>query len=168
MCFILNFFTSFELMKDLKEKNIAATGTVRSNRMNSCPIKSDNEMKKEHRGAFDYCFDVKNQIFGVVWKDNNCVKMLSNHQALQPLQKVSRWSRTEKKQVKIPQLQCIQRYNKYMDGMDKLDWYINKYRIEIRLMKWNFSIFTNLIDMTGEHTCIILSSKQYEHTAARI
>ena len=41
-----NFFTSFELMKILKDKNIAATGTVRYNRMNNCSIKTDIEMKK--------------------------------------------------------------------------------------------------------------------------
>ncbi|GFQ83331.1 chimeric ERCC6-PGBD3 protein [Trichonephila clavata] len=68
-CFYFdNFFTSFDLLKNLKERNIPATGTVRCNRMNKCPIKTDKEMKKEFRGAFDYRYDEINGIFGLVWK----------------------------------------------------------------------------------------------------
>ncbi|GFR31520.1 piggyBac transposable element-derived protein 1 [Trichonephila clavata] len=68
-CFYFdNFFTSFDLLKNLKERNIPATGTVRCNRMNKCPIKKDKEMKKEFRGAFDYRYDEINGIFGLVWK----------------------------------------------------------------------------------------------------
>lgn len=106
-----NFFTSYYLMKHLKDNNISATGTVRQNRMNNCPIKSDLEMKKEYRGTFDYCFDNKHHIFAVTWKDSSCVKMLSNHQGLQPLQTVKRWSGVEKKLITIPQPLCVQQYN---------------------------------------------------------
>ena len=53
-------------MKTLKEKNILATGTVRSNRLNKCPIKSDSEFKKVLRGSLDYRFDMNNEIFCVV------------------------------------------------------------------------------------------------------
>lgn len=42
--------------------------------MNNCPIKADNDVKEEHWGAFRFNF--KNDIFGLVWKDNSCVKML--------------------------------------------------------------------------------------------
>lgn len=97
-CFYFdNFFTSFDLMKNLKDRNISATGTVRYNRMNNCPIKTDREMKKEYRGAFDYRYDQINEIFGLVWKDNSNVKMLSNNLQVLPLARVPRWSRTEKK-----------------------------------------------------------------------
>lgn len=61
--FFDNFFTSFELLMKLKERNIKATGTVRYNRMNKCPLKPDNTMKKEQRGAYDYRYDEKNDIF---------------------------------------------------------------------------------------------------------
>lgn len=141
-----NFFTSFDLMKRLKEKNIAATGTVRCNRLNNCPVKSDHEFKKECRGSLDYRFDTQNEIICVAWKDNKCVRILSNHQGIEPISHVSRWSKTEKKQVKIVQPHCINNYNKFMGGVDKLDWYVNKYRIKIRAKKWYFPIFTNILD----------------------
>lgn len=143
-----NFFTSFELMKILTDRNIAATGTVRYNRMNHCPVKTDSEMKKEERGVYDYRLDVTNKIFATVWKDNNIVKMLSNHQGVEPSENVGRWSRTEKKKVKVQQPFCIHQYNKYMGGVDKLDWNVNKYRIKIRGKKWYFPIFTNMMDLT--------------------
>ncbi|XP_017795699.1 PREDICTED: piggyBac transposable element-derived protein 3-like [Habropoda laboriosa] len=143
-----NFFTSFQLMKTLKEKNILATGTVRSNRLNKCPIKSDYEFKNELRGSLVYRFDMNNEIFCVVWKDNKCVKVLSNHQGIQPLNNVTRWSKSEKKQIKIDQPYCISNYNKFMGGIDKLDWNVNKYRIKIRGKKWYFPIFTSIIDTT--------------------
>lgn len=34
-----------------------------------------------------------------------------------------------------------------MGGVDKLDWYVNKYRIKIRGKKWYFPLFTNAIDV---------------------
>lgn len=143
-----NFFTSFDLMTNLTGRNICATGTVRSNRMNYCPVKTDKDMNKEERAAFDCRFDENNKIFAVVWKDNNIVKVLSNHEALEPQQSVSRWSRERKEKVKVCQPKCIASYNKWMGGVDRMDWSINKYRVKIRGKKWYFPIFTNLIDMT--------------------
>ena len=121
-------------MKTLRDKNIATTSTVGFNRTNNCPLKSD-KMKKEDRGAYDYRFDAEDEIFATIYKDNNCVKMLSNHQGLEPLEKASCWSRAENKNVKIPMPQCIHCYNKFMGCVDKLNWFINKYRIRIRSKK---------------------------------
>ena len=121
---------------------------MRSNRMNKCPIRCDSDMKKEHRGAFDYSFDKINQVFGLVCKDNNTVKMLSNHQEVLPLHRASRWSKAEKRQLSIPQPDAVHHYNKDMGGVNKLDWLIQKYRIKIRAKKWYFPVFTNAVDMT--------------------
>lgn len=57
-------------------------------------------MKKEDRGMLDIRFDEKNSIFAVTWKDNN-VKVLSNHEATEPMQSVTRWSRERKERVKV-------------------------------------------------------------------
>lgn len=143
-----NFFTSFSLMKDLTERKICATGTVRINRMNYCPIKTDKQMMKDERGTYDWRFDKKSKIFAISWKDNNVVKVLSNNESLEPKQSVSRWSKAGKEKVKVYQPYCIAAYNKWMGGVDRMDWSINKYRIKIRGKKWYFPIFTNLIDMT--------------------
>ena len=76
-----NFFTSFDLMKVLTERNISASGT------NKCPLSTDEKLKKQDRGFYDYQMDSKSDILAVVWKDNNNVKMLSNYQGTLPAQK---------------------------------------------------------------------------------
>ena len=53
-----NFFTGFALMKHLQDIDVRATGTVRFNRMNKCPIANDKEMKKKDRETYDYRFEV--------------------------------------------------------------------------------------------------------------
>ena len=51
------------------------------------------------------------------------------------------------KQVTLNQPKYIADYNSHMDGVDKMDWLINKYRIKIRAKKWYFPLFMNMIDM---------------------
>ena len=71
--------------------------------MNNCTIKGNTEMKKEDHGTYDFRFNKKNAIFAVTWKENNIVKVLSNYEGLEPIQKVTRWCKAEKKQVKVSQ-----------------------------------------------------------------
>ena len=63
-----NFFTSFDLMKVLTERSISASGTVRINRTNKCPLSTDDNLKKQDRGFYDYRMDSKSDIYAVVWK----------------------------------------------------------------------------------------------------
>ena len=90
-------------MKELKELKVRATGTCRKNRMNKCIIKIDEHMKKDIRGTYDYRFDNLNEVLLVTWKDNNCVKIMTNHGTLNHISEVRRWSRSEKKEVYVPQ-----------------------------------------------------------------
>ena len=133
-----NFFTSFDLIKVLIEKSVSASGTVRINRTNKCPLSTNDILKKQDRGFYDYQMDSKSDIFAVVWKDNNNVKMLSNHQGTLPVQKVKRSSRQNKKQVTLNQPKCIADYNSHKGGVDKMEWLINKYRIKIRAKNGTF------------------------------
>ena len=142
-----NFFMSFDLMKVLTKRSISVSGTVIINCTNKCPLSTEDNLKKQDSGFYDYQMDSKSNIFAVVWKDYNNVKMLSNHQGTLPAQKVKRWSRQNKKQVTLNQPKCITDYNSHISGIDKMDWLINKYRIKIRAKKWYFSLFMNMIDM---------------------
>lgn len=145
--FFDNFFSSFRLMSILAQMKVRATGTARANRLNKCPIKKDDLMKKENRGTYDYRFDKKNEILALTWKDNNCVKVLTNHQTIHPLVTVQRYNKAEKKKCDVQQPHVIAQYNKYMGGVDKLDWHVNKYNVKIRGKKWYFRLFTNAIDV---------------------
>ena len=57
-----NFFTSPSLLRLLKSKGIASTGTVRSNRAENSPLISVEEMKKKLRGTCDVVNDRKSNV----------------------------------------------------------------------------------------------------------
>ena len=62
------------LSKKTKTKqNIASIGTIRTNRIEDCPLKSLKEKEKSKRGNFDYATDVKSGLTVVHWHDNNII-----------------------------------------------------------------------------------------------
>ncbi|XP_035216951.1 piggyBac transposable element-derived protein 3-like [Stegodyphus dumicola] len=60
-----NFFTSHALLKKLKELKFRASGTIRENRTEKCPIMDDKKMSKKERGFYDSKFDTTNEILVV-------------------------------------------------------------------------------------------------------
>lgn len=52
--FFDNFFTSYDLLRILKEQGFKATGTVRERRTKKCPLKTNKELQKKQRGEFDF------------------------------------------------------------------------------------------------------------------
>ena len=49
-----NLITSIPLVEHLTEIGIGCTGTIRSNRVGDCPLKSIKEVEKMKRGSYDY------------------------------------------------------------------------------------------------------------------
>ncbi|XP_013193343.1 piggyBac transposable element-derived protein 3 isoform X2 [Amyelois transitella] len=146
--FFDNFFTSCDLLYDLRQSGFRATGTVRENRTKKCPLSSVKEMMKKSRAVYDYRFDKNNEILLVRWKDNSICTMATNYDSYEPLGLVKRWcpEKKEKAEVTIPHL--FQNYNKGMGGVDELDQSISLYRIGIHGKKWWWVLFTYMIDMT--------------------
>ncbi|GLV38098.1 hypothetical protein CBL_10065 [Carabus blaptoides fortunei] len=91
-----NYFTSYNLIVILKEKNTKATGRLRENRTKKCPLLSTNEMKQKNRGYYEYKYDKKELILCVRWKDNSIVTMPSN---CEPLSSVKHWSKDAKPKI---------------------------------------------------------------------
>lgn len=77
--FMDNFFTSYDLLSDLRTFHFKATGTMRQNRTGGAAklMSTDKEMKKSGRGSFDYRTD--GHIFVTKWHDNSSVVVGSNH-----------------------------------------------------------------------------------------
>lgn len=145
--FFDNFFSSYNLLVDLKAEGYRATGTIRENRTKKCPLKSCKDMKKEDRASYDYRFDKQNEILLVRWKDNSVCTMATNYDTIEPLGVVKRWSAVhrEKTDVSIPKV--FKTYNKNMGGVDEFDQSVSLYRIGIHGKKWWWVLFTYLIDM---------------------
>ena len=68
-----NFFTSSPLLRSLREKRIAATGTGRLNGVGNTPLKPVKEMEKLEWGSVDVVIDDNGKIAFMRWKDNKVV-----------------------------------------------------------------------------------------------
>jgi hypothetical protein len=101
-----NFFTSLNLIHYLSGKNVLATGTVRVNRVENCPLSSVDAMKKTCRGTYDYRLDSTTGVIVTRWNDNSVVTLASNCHGIAPMGKARRWSRSERKFVEISQRIC--------------------------------------------------------------
>ena len=74
----------------LRDKNIAATGTMRKNRLKSCPLMTDKALKNKGKGSFDFRFERSQEILILKWNDNSNVTVGSNFDNVKPLLKVNR------------------------------------------------------------------------------
>ena len=159
--FFDNFFTSFRLLQSLVDKNIKATGTVRVNRIEDCPVMSVDQIKKLKRGSYDYSVDQATGIRVTRWHDNSVVTIASNCHGIEPVEKARRWSRAERKTVDITQPFVIGQYNRNMGGVDRMDQNIATYRINIRSKKWWWALFAYLLDVGMQNAWLV-----YRMTAA--
>lgn len=142
-----NFFTSCDLLNDLRNLGYRATGTIRDNRTKKCPLTNVKEMMKKPRAEFDYRFDKNNEILLVRWKDNSICTMATNHDSYEPAGFVKRWCSQKKQKTNMQIPYMFQNYNKGMGGVDEMDQSISLHRIGIHGKKWWWGLFTYMIDM---------------------
>lgn len=147
MVYFDNFFTNYNLLRELKQLGYRATGTIRDNRTKKCPLVPVKEMKRQPRAQYDYRFDRNNEIAIVRWNDNNVVTMATNFDFIDPLGKVKRWCKTRKQKVDFNIPRMFLHYNNNMGGVDQMDQSISLYRVSIRGKKWWWPIFTYLLDL---------------------
>jgi hypothetical protein len=144
--FFDNFFTSSDLLRQLREDGFKATGTIRSNRSGGAhrDLIPDNDLRKRGRGAYDYRCD--GVVFVVKWYDSSIVSLASNWQNHLPEQRAKR--RVGKEIQQVPQPNLIADYNRGMGGVDLLDRLLSQYRPLIRSKKWWWPLFSNTINIT--------------------
>lgn len=141
-----NFFTSLNLLELLKQQGFNATGKIRANRLQNCPLIDADKMKKKPRGEYDYRSDTASGLIVVRWNDNSIVNVASNYLGVQPLTNVNRWSSALKKRISVQQPALITQYNRGMGGTDRMDQNLNLYRTSIRNKKWWWSLFAFAVD----------------------
>ena len=131
-----NFFNSVKLVTTLKDKLVKATGAIRENRTEKCPLTSNEALKKQERRQFDFKTDTKNDVLVYKWNDNNVVNLNSNAAGVHPISKAYRYSSSEKKQLQIDQPFLIKLYNEHTGSVDRIYQNVSKYQIAIRGKKW--------------------------------
>lgn len=130
--FFDNYFTSVSLLCNLRAKGFRATGTLRQNRTEKCPLPTVKEMEKMNRATYESSFDTKNEILLTRWNDNSVCTMATNYDTVAPIQKVKRWCKEKKEKVDLDQPNVFRSYNRGMGGVDANDQGVNNYRIAIR------------------------------------
>ena len=131
-----NYFTSAVLMRHLSTMGIAATGTVRTNRMENAPLRDMVKMNKEKSGSSDVVSGVSSNITAVRWKDNKVMNVTSTFTCKQPIRHVKRYCHREKPRVNLEQLNIINQYNMFMGGVDHMDQNISTYNMNLHTKKW--------------------------------
>jgi len=121
-----NLFTGFNLLVYLHERGYGGTGTIRDNCIpKSCPI-SKNSM--EYKSTISR----EDGLIVVSWVDNSVVSMSSNIHGTEPVSTVRRFSQQQQKFIQVPRPAIIANYNKHIDGFDRMDEDIARYRVGIR------------------------------------
>ena len=140
-----NFFSSYKLLVDLGKKGFQATGTLRNDRIEKCPLTPINDMKKSERGAVDYRSSPDN-IEIVRWTDNSVVTVGSNSYGVEPLVHAKRWVKG-KGRINVQQTSVIGHYNRGMGGVDLVDRALPDFRPVIHGKKWYWPLLVNALNI---------------------
>ena len=158
-----NFYTSMNLLKDLKANGILACGTASANRRDF-PDKFKKTTKawgkKAKRGNMRW---ERNQSVGTLqWKDNKLVTVMSTihaaHDAGHTMRRVKENGRFSRKIVRQPK--AVPDYNQYMNGVDRSDQLISRYHVLRKTIKWWKTLFFHMIDISVVNSYILFKSYQ--------
>ena len=119
-------------------------GTIRDKRIENALPKDVNLVKKSPSGTMDQV-TYENT---VRIKDDNVITIASTFVGVNPTGKVKRWSNSEKKYIHIDHPACVHRHNSFMGDVDRMDWNIACYRVNIRNRKWYWPLICHLLNTT--------------------
>lgn len=142
-----NFFTNLDLLRELYELGFRASGTIRADRTQKCPLVDPKVMKKQERGTYDFCSDTNTNILLGRWNDNSVVTVATNFDTVEPLTTAQRYNKEQKRKCPVSLPRLIKNYSTSMGGVDLHDWLVSKYGINIKGKKWYWPIFIRLLDM---------------------
>lgn len=142
-----NWFTSYNLLVNLKSHGILGVGTVRSNRLSGCQFELDKNLKKSGRGSYDTKIDVANAIIACKWYDNKSVHLVSNYIGPEPTDQVNRWSVAQKSRIPIERPAIVKEYNSFMGAIDLHDMLVEIYRTDIKCKRYYIRIIFHIVDM---------------------
>ena len=150
-----NFFTGLPLIREMSALKFGCTRTIRSNRVENCPL-TGRQFDKECRGAVkSYVTSGTSKLTVLQWKDNAVVRMASNCYGIAPTRSARRWSAADKKHITVDMPHAISMYNLFMGGTDQMDRNIAEYRVKLRNNKWWWQVFTHLMSASVSNAWIL-------------
>jgi hypothetical protein len=76
-------------MSALKKKGVRATGSIRDNRTDKCPLMTAENMKKMKRGYFDFRVEENDEIILCRWHGDGIISLCSNAVGIEPVSEIS-------------------------------------------------------------------------------
>ena len=107
-----------ELQVLVRSWSIWKIGTIRSNHLRGCKLKSEKEQRKSGRGSVDSCVGTKSGIAVVRWMDSSAVQLSSTHVAVETMASVKRGDRKQRKYITVSCPAVVKEYNTHMGGVD--------------------------------------------------
>ncbi|KAM7313423.1 piggyBac transposable element-derived protein 4-like [Ixodes scapularis] len=148
--FFDNYFTSYNLLKELREADIYACGTVNSNRRHLPKLQADKSMT---RGDTDYSVSDES-LCCFKWKDKRTVHLLSNFHDPADEVEVDRKNK-DGTVCKVPCPAALQDYNRNMNFVGKFDQLKDQYQVDRKSRKWWHRIFFHFLDCCVVNAFII-------------
>ncbi|GBP51057.1 Chimeric ERCC6-PGBD3 protein [Eumeta japonica] len=110
------------------------------------------------RGTYEEHVSHSNGVdfLATVWKDNKVVTLLSTYVGAEPVGKVSKYDKKAKQKIDIPCPKIVQEYNMHMGGVDLMDSFLGRYRIQIKSRKWYLRLFYHLLDLTVINSWVLM------------
>ena len=119
--FFDKWFSTLDLIVQLKSIGILSTATFRTNFLKGCPIASGKELKKEGRGSYDYGSDVNSGVHVIKWHEHKCVHLASTFSGVAATGTVKRWDAKGKSYIDVPLPDMVSDYNTPIGGIDLAD-----------------------------------------------
>lgn len=158
-----NYFTTYNVLEVLAEKNIHAAGTASACRFAKPPFMSDKDMSRKERGNYEEVVSRDGRVVLVKWFDNRSVHMASNFVGVGRTDDVQRWDKKQRTYVNVTRPEVVRLYNEAMGGVDLLDQLISLYRTEIRSKKWTLRMMIHALDLAA-----VNSWSEYRMDAERV
>ncbi|XP_049816570.1 piggyBac transposable element-derived protein 3-like [Schistocerca nitens] len=163
--FMDNYFTSYDLFKDLKSNGVYACGTINPRRKNIPKLEEEKELE---RGEFDYKIS-NDSIIIYRWKDNRAVNLISTCHSPSDVSTVTR----KMKDGTITNITCpivLKDYNSSMNYVDNFDRLESDYAIDRKSKKWWMRLFLHFLDCSVTNAFIMhkeIEMEQFSNKAFR-
>ena len=169
--YVDRFYTSVDLLKELRKMNLYVTGTVMKNRLPAdiCIAKTSQEFKGMERGDFKrHRFKYKDELgrdcyAGLVcWRDRDIVYCLTNDTNTMGTDHCHRRSKNGILQLTRPKV--ISKYNKYMGGVDVAD--MRRLHCNSTIMGqnrwWWLKLFFYLLDVGTSNALVLYNESIHD------
>ena len=155
--FIDNYFASTKLIKKLTQLGFRVTCTLRSNRVEKCPVLTEKQFERKERGYHQYFISDDEKCIVIAWNDSKRVLLGSNHVGTEPGTYVQRWDKEKRCKVSVSAPHIINQYNQFMGGVDTLDMLLALHPIPFRSKRWYTRIIWRLFDLMIINSWILMN-----------